>query len=271
MNALTRMYRAPRPCRHGCFEHLSAREREQAVAAMMTFDDAVRAWGYEPQYAPKAHGLFHAARMRNDATYKAIPVRDDACIYRRLVGFAVHELIHGVLGEPGEANWGVPWGLPYGVPDDTPAGTEEEYLFPYNLAEACAWAGVQRLAAALFGIEWPLLTARDVGTYGFVGGNAIVDVPPGFRAVPHWDRQHHPRAYYARARALEAQADAYMTDEVVSEWCDEIRAAAARGAAARAEPFPDPAELARIPPSAPGRDEPCLCGSGETYQRCCGA
>ena len=238
---------------------------------MMVFDDALRGWGYEPLYEPAAHGLFEAAKMRNDASYRGVPVRDDACIHARLVGFAVHELIHGVVGEPGEANWGIPWGLPYGVPEDLPAGEEAAFVFPFNLAEACAFTGVARFAEALFGITWPLLTARDVGTYGFFGGNAIVPVPPGFRAVPHIDRQLCPAAYYPLARKLEDEARAYMTDDVVGQWCEEVHAAAEAGRSRRAQQFPDPEVLARIEPRKPGRNDACVCGSGKKYKRCCGA
>jgi len=261
----------PRLCPYSCHDELDVGQRAQGIAAMMLFDDALRGWGYEPQYEPRAHGIFKEARMRNDPDYRGIPVRDNACIYTRLVGFAVHELIHGVLGEPGEPNWGVPWGLPYGVPEDLPEGEEAEFLFPYNLAEACAWSGVKKLAVALFDIHWPLLTARDVGTYGFFGGNAIVEVPPGFRAIPHWDRQITPEVYYPQARALEAQAEAYMTDEVVTEWCDEIHRAAALGAERRREVFPDPNALARLTARPPRRNEMCICGSGKKYKRCCSA
>lgn len=237
----------------------------------MRFDDALRGWGYEPLYEPRAHGLFHEARMRNDASYRGVPVRDHACIYQRLVGFAVHEIIHAVLGEPGEANYGVPWGLPYGVPDDLPAGEEDGYLLPFNLAEACAFVGVADLARSLFGIEWPLATARDVGTYGFFGGNAIVEVPPGFRAIPHVDRQIAPEIYYPRARALEAQARAFIDEATLADWGGEFRAAEAIGRERRKEPFPDPVELAAIEPVPVGRNDLCGCGSGKKYKRCCGA
>lgn len=237
---------------------------------MMRFDDALRGWGYEPLYEPRAHGLFHAARMRNDASYRGIPVRDHACIYGRLVGFAVHELIHAVLGDPTAANWGMPWGLPYGVPNDLPPGEEDAFITPFNLAEACAFVGVARFARALFDIEWPLLTARDVGTYGFPGGHALVEVPPGFRPIPHVDRQIAPEVYYPLARALEERARAFIDDETLADWCDDVRAAEEEGRARRQEPFPDPDSLARLEPLPVGRNELCVCGSGKKFKRCCG-
>ena len=238
---------------------------------MMRFDDALRGWGYEPLYEPRAHGLFHEARMRNDASYRGVPVRDHACIYTRLVGFAVHELIHAAVGEPGEANYGVPWGLPYGVPEDLPAGEEEGHLLPFNLAEACAFVGVGAYARALFGIEWPLATARDVGTYGFFGGNALVEVPPGFRPIPHVDRQIAPTVYYPLARDLEARARAFIDASTLADWCEAFRAAEEVGRARRPKPFPEPAALAAIEPVAVGRNDLCVCGSGKKFKRCCGA
>lgn len=122
MSTLVEVLSDPRPCPYGCHDEPDVEQRTQGIEAMMLFDDTLRGWGYEPHYEPRAHGLFHEARMRNDPDFRGIPARDNACIYTRLVGFAVHELIHGVWGEPGEANWGVPWGLPYGVPEDLPEG-----------------------------------------------------------------------------------------------------------------------------------------------------
>ena len=85
------------------------------------------------------------------------------------------------------------------------------------------------VAHALFGIDWGVYTARDVGTYGFPGGNAIVPAPRGFRQVPHWDRQHHRREYYARARALEDAERSYFTDEKLREYAIRLGAAEAVG------------------------------------------
>jgi len=263
-------YRRPHRCLCACHTELSLAQRTEGVAAMMRFDDAMRGWGLTPLYEPEAPGLFEEAKMRADPDYRSVAVRDHACLYRRLVGFAVHELIHAVLGEPSEANWGIPWGLPYGVPEELLAGREEEFLFPYNLAEACAFVGVSRFSEALFGITWSTYTARDVGTYGFPGGNAICPVPPGFRQVPHVDRLHHPEAYYRRARALEAQAEAFIDDEVIDDWCDDVRAAEERGRQRRRWEWPDAEELAAIDPVPVGRNEACICGSGRKYKKCCG-
>lgn len=269
MVSLVEAFRRPHVCPCDCHRRLNLRERTAGVVAMMRFDDMVRGWGVTPLYAPEAPRLFQEAKMRADEGYRQVAVRDHACLYSRLVGFAVHELIHGVLGEPDQANWGMPWGLPYGVPVDLPSGAEAEYLFPYNLAEACAFVGVERFAKALFDISWPLHTARDVGTYGLVGGNALVPVPPGFRQIAHIDRQLTPSLYYPLARKLEAQADAFMDEAVIAEWCEEARAAERRGRLRRAEQFPDPQELAAIQPMAVGRNEKCPCGSGLKHKRCC--
>jgi SEC-C motif len=270
VTTLLEAYSRPHRCVCDCHRTLIVEQRTQGVAAMLRFDDAMQGWGVTPLYEPAAPSLFEAAKMRADPGYRKVAVRDHACLYARFVGFAVHELIHAVVGEPRQANWGVPWGLPYGVPIELPVGEEAEFLFPYNLAEACAFVGVQRLARALYGIAWPLLTARDVGTYGLVGGRAIVPVPPGFRAIPHVDRQIDPRTYYRQARALEAQAEAYMNDAVIADWCSDIEGAEAEGRGARGKSRADPAELAAIEPTPVGCNEPCPCGSGRMYKRCCG-
>jgi SEC-C motif len=267
---VVRALSSPHPCACRCHETLTPAERAQGVAAMFRFDDAMRGWGYVPLYHPSAHGLYREAQARNDASYRGIAVRDEECIYRRLVGFAVHELIHALEGDPTRANHGIPFGLPYGVPDDVPVGGEKEYLHPYNLGEARAWVGVPQVARALFAIEWELRTARDVGTYGFAGGNAIVPVPAGFRAVPHVDRVHHPERYYALARRLEESQRDYFTDEKLTDYRARFAAAEARGRASRRAPFPAPESLARLTPRALGRNDPCGCGSGKKYKKCCG-
>src|SRR5262249_3663025 len=156
-----------------------------SARAMMRFDDAIRGFGYEPIYDAAADTLYRAAQQIADPSYRYVAVRDGPCIHRRLVGFAVHEIIHALEGDGTRANYGIPWGAPYGVPTDVPLGEEASFLAPHNRAEARAFVGVAPLAEALFGIPWPVYTARDVGTYGFPGGNAIVAVPPGFRSVPH--------------------------------------------------------------------------------------
>jgi hypothetical protein len=231
----------------------------------------MRGWSYTPLYEVGAHRLFREAQRANDASYRGIAVRDEVCVYRRLVGFAVHETLHALQGDPSRANHGIPFGLPYGVPSELPTGTERAFLHPFNQAEARAWVGVQPLARALFGIEWTLRTARDVGTYGFAGGNAIVDVPAGFRAVPHVDRQHHAERYYALAQRLEDEAAAWFTDKKVRELCARFEEAEARGRLLRRKKYPPPVELARRDPLPLGRNDPCPCGSGEKYKKCCGA
>jgi hypothetical protein len=271
MMTLVDALRRPPPCACDCWNGLTVEERRQGIAALFRFDDAMRGWGYLPLYQPAAPALWREAQRNNDTSYRCIAVRDEACVYRRLVGFAVHETIHALEGDTQQANYGVPFGLPYGVPDELPDGAEKDYLHRFNVGEARAWVGVQPLAKALFDIEWPLRTARDVGTYGFPGGNAVVDVPPGFRPVPHVDRQHHPQRYYALARRLEDEARLYFSDEKLAELVGRFQEAERKGEGNRRQPWPDAAELARIPPSLPGRNDLCVCGSGKKYKKCCGA
>jgi hypothetical protein len=241
-----------------------------SVEAMYRFDDAIRGWGYQPMYELAADRVYRLVQQRNDPTFRGIPVRDSACVHRRLVGFAVHEIIHAALGDTTKANYGIPWGAPYGVPEEVPLGEEAEFLAPFNRDEAMAFVGVRAISEALFGITWSVYTARDVGTYGFAGGNAVVPAALGFRPVPHWDREHHRAAYYERARALEAEARAALTKSKVADICARFEDAAAKGHA-RAKPRPRPADVARIAPSMPGRNDLCLCGSAKKYKKCCGA
>jgi hypothetical protein len=261
----------PVPCPCFCHETLTLEQRVAGVEAMVRFDDTMRGWGYEPLYEPNAHALWREAQKKNDPGYRGVAVRDDACLYRRLVGFAVHELIHGLCGDTTQANYGIPFGVPYGVPAELPPDREREWLHAFNLSEARAYVGVGPLSDALYGIDWAVYTARDVGTYGFAGGNAIVPVPPGCRAVAHVDRNLQPARYYALARKLEEEARAWFTPDRVRELVARLGEAEAAGRAARKRPFPPAEEIARLPPRKPGRNDPCPCGSGEKLKRCCGA
>lgn len=261
----------PHPCECDCFHTLTLEERTRSVEAMYRFDDALRGWGYQPAYELAADRFYRIAQMKNDPGFRIIPVRDSACIHRRLVGFAVHEVIHAFMGDVSLANYGIPWGAPYGVPADLPVGQEAEFLAPFNRAEAFAFVGVDAVAEALFGIDWSVYTARDVGTYGFPGGNAIVDVPPGFRPMPHFDRNHHAPRYYALARKLESEAKRQLTPEMVGEIATAFESAEKVGRAKASPRRPAAADVARIPPRLPGRNDLCICGSAKKYKKCCGA
>jgi hypothetical protein len=263
--------RSPHPCPCDCYRTLSFEDRVASARAVLRFDDALRGLDYEPIYDLAADGLFRAARELADSEYRFVAVRDGPCIHRRLVGFAVHELIHAFEGDVSRANYGIPWGLPYGVPSDLLIGQEAAFLFEHNRAEARAFVGVGLLAEALFGIDWPVYTARDVGTYGFPGGNAIVSVPAGFRSVAHFDPVHHREHYRRLACTLEDQARADLTEEKIAEYRARFEAAEANGRAARKFDFPTPASLAKIAPRLPDRNALCSCGSGKKFKKCCGA
>jgi hypothetical protein len=202
---------------------------------------------------------------------KWVAVRESGCIHSRLLGFCVHELIHAMCGDPTAPNWGTPVGLPYGVPVDVSPVEEAAYLHPFNQNEARAWVGIGAVAYRLFGIEWTLLPARDVGTYGLPGGNALVDVPDGYRRVPHYDSVQHARRYYALARRLEDEARDWFTAGRLDEIAARFTAAEAIGRAARPRAYPPPREAARIPPRKPGRNDLCICGSLRKWKQCCGA
>lgn len=260
----------PLRCECACHATLTVSQRIQGVAALYRFDDAMAGWGYQPIYQMGANRLWLAAQARDDAAYRGIAVRDHACVYRRLLGFAVHETLHALQGDPSKANYGVPFGLPYGVPEAVPVTEEKAYLAPFNQQEARAFVGVAPLARALFGIDWAVYTARDVGTYGFAGGLSLVPVRPGDRAVLHVDRQNQPERYYALARRLESEATTWFTTERIAELVAGFERAEATGRAVRPLRRPPPANLAARPPRLPGRNDPCPCGAGTKYKRCCG-
>jgi hypothetical protein len=260
----------PYPCEHDCFHTLSLEQRIKGVTAMYRFDDAMRGWGYLPMYELAADRMYRLLQQRNDPDFRGIPVRDSACLYRRFVGFAVHEVIHAALGDTTLANYGIPWGAPYGAPEELPEGREAQWLERFNRDEAMAFVGVTKVSRALFGIDWSVYTARDVGTYGFVGGNAVVPTIKGFRAIPHYDREHHRARYYDLARKLEAEAAAAL-DEKLADIKARFESAEVAGRARSNPKRPRPEELARIPPRMPGRNDLCLCGSAKKYKKCCGA
>ncbi|HEY1585977.1 MAG TPA: SEC-C metal-binding domain-containing protein [Polyangia bacterium] len=241
------------------------------MEAIFRFDDALRGWGYQPIYELAADKLYRKAQAEADPNYRCITMRDDACTSRRMVGYVVHELIHALEGDPSKANYGIPWGAPYNVPADLPEGEEAAFLHPFNVGEARAFVGLRPVAVALFGVDWGVYTARDVGTYGFAGGNAIVPAPRGFRQVLHWDRVHHRREYYARARALEEAERGYFTDEKLRDYAARFAAAEEAGRKRRKGARPPAEKLARIAPRLPGRNDVCICGSGEKFKKCCAA
>jgi hypothetical protein len=261
----------PYPCSCACHERLSLDERAAGIAALYRFDDAMRGWGQTVIWDLAAPTLWKVQQQLGNAV-KWVAVRDGACIHSRLLGFCVHELIHAMCGDPEAPNYGTPVGLPYGVPEAVPVADEAAYLHPFNQHEARAWIGLDLVADRVFGIDWSLLGARDVGTYGFAGGSALPgDVPPGYRKVAHYDRVHHERRYYALADKLETEARDWFTPAKLDEIAARFEAAEAIGRAKRPRAFPPPREAARIRPKKPGRNDLCICGSMQKWKVCCGA
>lgn len=261
--------RSPLPCPCNCHEALTLDERAAGIEALYRFDDAMRGWGQTVLWDLAAPTLWRLQQQLGEV--KWVAVRDGGCIYSRLLGFCVHETIHAISGDPSLPNYGMPVGLPYGVPEAVPPAEEAAYLDGWNHQEARAWVGLAPVAYRLFRIEWTLLPARDVGTYGFAGGNALADVPPGYRRVPHHDHQHHARRYYALARKLEDEARGWFTEERLDEIAAKFEAAEAIGRAARPGAYPPPREVARQKPGKPGRNDLCLCGSMKKWKHCHGA
>jgi hypothetical protein len=261
--------KTPFQCMHGCHEQLSVDQRAAGITALYRFDDAMRGWGQTVLWDLAAPTMWRV--QQHIANAKWVSVRDSGCIYARLVGFCVHELIHAMCADPTLPNYGCPVGLPYGVPDSVPVGEEAAYLHAFNQYEARAWVGLDVVAYRLFQIDWTLLPARDVGTYGFAGGNAMVEVPDGYRRVNHYDHTHHARRYYALARVLEDEARGWFTDAKLDEIAARFEAAEQIGRASRPEVFPSPREMARLGPKRPGRNDMCVCGSMRKWKHCHGA
>jgi hypothetical protein len=257
-----------RICPCNCHAELPAAERARGVQAAYRLDDALRGWGYSPIYDVHGDRLFREAQKKADPSYRGVAVRFGECVYRRLLGSLLHECIHAVNGDVTKANYGILWGLPYSVPPEVPEKDEEEFLRAFNEGEARAFVGVWILGRRMFGLDWDLRTARDVGTYGFPGGNALVPPVPGFRPVAHVDRQHHAERYYARARRLEDDARAWF-DAHAGEVVARIEEAAAIGEKKRPRRYPDPDAVARTPPKKIGRNDPCVCGSAKKFKDCC--
>jgi hypothetical protein len=259
-----------RTCPCACHATLSREERAGGVRALYHCDDALRGWGYTPIYELHGDALWREAQAKGDPAYRGIAVRFGECVYRRLLGSMLHESIHALVGDVSKANHGIPFGLPYSVPESVAPAQEEAYLAEHNFGEARAFVGVWILGRALFGIDWNMRTARDVGTYGFAGGNALVPVLPGYRAVAHIDRTHHTDRYYARARKLEDEARAWFDADNLNAMIARLNEAAEKGRATRPKKWPDPEAVARLAPNKVGRNDPCTCGSGKKVKQCCG-
>jgi hypothetical protein len=262
---------SPYPCACACHQRLSLDERAAGIEALYRIDDAMRGWGYTVIWDLAAPALWKIQQQLGDARVRWVAVRDSGCIHARLLGYCVHEAIHALVGDPSLANFGVPVGLPYGVPEHVPVAEEAAYLHAFNQQEARAWVGMSAVAFRLFGIAWEVLPARDVGTYGFPGGNALVDVPAGYRRVAHYDEPHHRRRYHALAEALQAEARDYFTPARLDELAARFAAAEAVGRAARPGAYPSPKVVARLAPRRPGRNDLCVCGSLRKWKACCGA
>ncbi len=262
----------PVRCLCDCHRALAEPARAQGIRALYRFDDAMRGWGYHPVYVLAATSLFRAQQAAGDPAYRGVAVGDSACSYGRLLGFALHEALHALMGDVSQANYGTPLGAPYGVPREVEPdrAAEQACLDPFNFQEAVAFVGVGPLARALFDIDWALYTVMDVGTYGFVGGNAVVPVPAGFRPVVHIDSHHDPEGYRARARPLEARARDWLTPDKLAELVARFSAAEAVGAGRRGAAWPDPARFVKLSPRNLSRNDPCLCGSGKKVKACHG-
>ena len=148
---------------------------------------------------------------------------------------------------------------------------EAEYLHAFNQHEARAWVGLDAVAYKLFGIEWPLLPARDVGTYGLPAAMRSSTCLRAIARVPHYDSQHHARRYHALAQKLQDEAREWFTESRLDEIAAKFSEAESRGRDTRTTAYPSPREMARVRPKKPGRNDLCVCGSMRKWKKCCGA
>ncbi len=269
MKTLLQSLQSQRPCPCDCHRKLDPTSRTAGIAALYACDDALRGFGYLPDYELHGDALWKEAQKKADPAYRGIAVRFGECVHKRLLGSLLHEVLHASFGDPTQANHGIPWGMPYGVPEATKPAEEEALLQKHNFDEARAFVGVWILGKALFDISWDLRTARDVGTYGFPGGNALVPVPKGYRAVAHLDRRHHEARYYARARKLEEEARAWFTGDALAGLTARFREVEAKGREARPQKYPPPGDFGRMAPKPIKSKDPCTCGSQRPYGECC--
>jgi hypothetical protein len=259
-----------RACACACHVKLDPDERTRGVEALYVCDDVLRGFGYQPNYELHGDALWREAQRRGDDAYRGVAVRFGECVYKRLLGSMLHEILHALHGDVAHANYGIPFGMPYGVPEDVPPSEEQAYVARFNEGEARAFVGVWILGKELFAIDWSLRTARDIGTYGFHGGNALVPVPKGFRPIAHLDRRHHEARYYARGRALEDAARAELEQPaVLAALVARIRKAEEAGRATRPRKYPPARDFGRMAPKRTLSGDPCTCGSARPYGECC--
>jgi uncharacterized protein (DUF2384 family) len=139
-------------------------------------------------------------------------------------------------------------------------------------------------------LDWAAAIAADAAedrTMRFVVGSTLLDQPrERHRALlealvaqqqrahdPHFDGDDVQRAFGARPRALEWRrhfADPWQFYEPNAIAARQQRwGREARAAAAGRDPWDDPAaSLASVEPKI-GRNDPCPCGSGKKYKKCC--
>jgi preprotein translocase subunit SecA len=89
--------------------------------------------------------------------------------------------------------------------------------------------------------------------FGRAGRERLVDLVP-FVAASDWADLYLPRSVLARLPPANPQAEARAYAE--------LRRARQNALDAALRPAPSP--------PTPGRNEPCSCGSGKKYKKCCG-
>ena len=247
----------------------------QGIEAMFRFDDALRGWGYQPIYElGRRRALPRGAARRPIPSYRGIAVRDDACVYRRLVGFAVHELIHALDGDATQANYGIPFGAALRrAARRSPTGDEAAYLASVQRRRG-ARLGRRRAAgrSALrhrLGASTPRATSAPTASPAATpSSTAPPRLPPGAALGSRSTIRALLRA--ARARSKTTSAPTSPTTSC-ADCVTRFDAAEARGRKPAQGRRARRRRAGAHPAALPGRNDPCLCGSGKKYKKCCAA
>ena len=263
---------SPYPCGCDCF-HYAHRRRAHPRASRRSIASTTRCAAGAISRSTSSPPTCSIARRKPKPirSIAASRMRDDACVYRRLVGFAVHELIHALEGDPTKANYGIPWGAPYNVPVDLPEGDEAAFLHPLQrrrgarLRRRCRPSPTRSSAST--GASTPRATSAPTASPAATRSSrrraASARCRTGIASTTRASITR-VRAHSRRPSAATSPTRNYATTPPLR------RRRGARSQSAQG-PFPPPDKLARITPRLPGRNDACICGSGEKFKKCCGA
>ena len=262
---------APYPCGCDCFHTLTAR-RARRRASRRSFASTTRCTAGATSRSTSSPPTSSIARRR-PRPIRAIAASPCATTRASTAASSASPCTSSSTRSRAtrrKANYGIPWGAPYSVPVDLPEGEEAAFLHPFNVGEARAFVGVRPVAPGalrhrlgrLHRARRRHLRLRRRQRHR----RRAARLPPGAAL----GSVSTIRASTTRcARALEEAERGYFTDEKLRELRRALRRRRGARPHASQERAPAADELARIPPRLPGRNDVCLCGSGEKYKKCC--